>query len=296
MKPSALIASGPPEPPRSVRLRITLAFEGTAYAGWQLQESGTAVQEKVEAALARLFPSHPRVHGSSRTDSGVHARGLVAHFDVPRTELRMTPAKLLLALNAHLPEDVRVLGVQRAGPTFHARFDARSKQYRYLVWNAAGMNPLLRRQAWHVPRPLDLHAMREAARRFVGKHDFRAFTANRGAPLEDAVRTLTRCEVLRRGPLLTFVVEGTGFLYKMCRAIVGTLIQLGQGKLHPEDIQRILESRDRRTAGMTAPAHGLVLWKVSYRARPRQPSAAAPSAARLPSPDQARAATTPRRN
>lgn len=250
---------------QTVRLRLTIAFDGTHYAGWQLQESGVAVQGVVESALARLFPSKPRVHGSSRTDSGVHAIGLVAHFDVPASEHRLTPAKLRLAVNAHLPEDVRVWQVRRAGPAFHARFDATGKQYRYFVWNAAIMNPLLRHQAWHVPRTLELEGMRQAARLFVGTHDFRAFTANRGAPLEDAVRTVTRCDIRRRGALLRFDIEGTGFLYKMCRAMVGTLVQLGQGKFDQDELRRILESRDRRTAGMTAPAHGLVLWSVSYR-------------------------------
>lgn len=257
-------------PPAStrVRLRLTIAFDGTHYAGWQHQASGLAVQEVVETALAQLFPSHPRVQGSSRTDSGVHALGLVAHCDVPRPEFRFPPAKLVLALNAHLPEDIRVLAAARAPARFHARFDARGKQYRYFVWNHPAVNPLLRHQAWHVPRPLDGPAMRQAAQRFVGTHDFRAFTANRGVPLEDAVRTLTRCDVQRRGPLLTFVIEGNGFLYKMCRAIVGTLVQLGLGRLAAADLDRILASRDRRTAGLTAPAHGLVLWKVAYARGP----------------------------
>jgi tRNA pseudouridine38-40 synthase len=256
---------------QTARLRLTIAFDGTQYAGWQSQASGVAVQAVVEAALARLFPSAPRVHGSSRTDSGVHALGLVAHVDVPVAEDRMPPAKLLLAVNAHLPEDVRVLDIRRVRPGFHARFSATGKHYRYLVWNAAAMNPLLRTQAWHVTRALDLDAMRRAARLFVGTHDFRAFTSNRGVPLDDAVRTIVRCDVQARHPLFTFIIEGTGFLYKMCRAMVGTLVQLGQGKLDEADLRRILDSRDRRTAGMTAPAHGLVLWKVRYgKPQPRQ--------------------------
>lgn len=265
-----------------VRLRLTLAFEGTHYAGWQHQTSGVAVQEVVEHALARLFPSRPRLQGSSRTDSGVHALGLVAHCDVPRTEFRFPPAKLLLALNAHLPEDIRVLAARRVPVGFHARFDARGKQYRYLVWNHPASNPLQRHLTWHVPRTLNLAAMRHAARIFLGTHDFRAFTANRGVPLDDAVRTLTRCDVQRRGPLLTFVIEGNGFLYKMCRAIVGTLVQLGLGRLNPADLERILASRDRRTAGMTAPAHGLVLWRVRYAPAKRRgvTPAAAPDARR----------------
>lgn len=247
-----------------VRLRLTLAYDGTQYAGWQLQRYGVGVQQKVEEALAKLFPSAPRVHSSSRTDAGVHALGLVAHADVPRTEWRMPPAKLVLALNAHLPEDIRVLDARRAPPGFHARFGAAGKQYRYAVWNHPAQNPLLRHQTWHVPRALNVATMRAAAGRFVGTHDFRAFTANRGVPLTDSVRTVMRCELQRRGPLLTFVIEGNGFLYKMCRGIVGTLVQLGLGKITAADLDRIFAGRDRRAAGMTAPAQGLVLWKVRY--------------------------------
>lgn len=263
--------------PKPVRLRLTLAFDGTQYAGWQIQRYGVGVQQKVEEALAKLFPSAPRLHGSSRTDAGVHALGLVAHADVPRAEWRIPPAKLLLALNAHLPEDIRVLDARRAPSGFHARFGTAGKQYRYGVWNHPAQNPLLRHQAWHVPRRLNVVAMQAAARRFVGTHDFRAFTANRGVPLADAVRTVTRCELRRHGPLLTFVIEGDGFLYKMCRGIVGTLVQLGLGKLTAADLDRIFAGRDRRAAGMTAPAHGLVLWKVRY-GRGRKGASAKPVA------------------
>ena len=172
---------------------------------------------------------------------------------------------LALAINALLPDDIRVRSASRARPDFHARFDATGKQYRYHVWNHPAMNPLLRTQAWHVPRPLDFDAMRSAAERFVGRHDFRSFTANRGVPLEDAVRTVTRCEIKRNGAKLTFIIEGGGFLYKMCRAIVGTLIQVGEGKHHVEEIDAMLTEESRSAAGMNAPAHGLVLWKVYYR-------------------------------
>jgi len=250
--------------PGTVKFKLTIAFDGAAYQGWQVQKTGVGVQEKIEAALAKLFPSRPRLHGSSRTDTGVHALGLVAHFEVPRAECAMTPAKLLLAINAWLPEDIRVLAVARAKPAFHARFDATGKQYRYLLWNHPVMNPLLRAQAWHVKRRLDLAAMHRAARRFVGTHDFRSFRTNPYYDTESTVRTLTRCEVRRRGPLLTVIIEGDGFLYKMCRGIVGTLVQVGEGKIGSDDIKRILAHRDRRVAGMTAPAHGLVLWKVAY--------------------------------
>lgn len=251
--------------PGSLRkYKLTIAYDGTGYEGWQIQKIGTGVQEKVEEALGRLFPSRPRVHSSSRTDAGVHALGMVAHFEAPEEECRMTPRKLLLALNAWLPADVRVLAAARAGEDFHARFAARKKQYRYVVWNQPGMNPLLRATAWHVPRMLDLAAMRAAARLFPGKHDFQSFTANPGYARASTVRTLSRCEVRRSGPQITFIIEGDGFLYKMCRGIVGTLVQVGLGKFPAREIKAMLEKRDRRVAGMTAPAQGLVLWKVFY--------------------------------
>ena len=146
-----------------VKFRLTIAYDGTAYEGWQVQKIGTGVQQKVEEALAKLFSSHPRLHSSSRTDTGVHAMGMVAHFETPPSECRMTPQKLALALNAWLPEDIRVLAAARAPKGFNARFDATRKQYRYFVWNHPAMNPLLRRTAWHVPRPLALPVMRRAA-------------------------------------------------------------------------------------------------------------------------------------
>jgi tRNA pseudouridine38-40 synthase len=249
----------------TLKFKLTIAYEGTAYAGWQVQKIGLGVQQRVEEALARLFPSRPQVHGSSRTDTGVHALGLVAHVEIPRAEFRMPVHKLRLALNAHLPEDIRVLGAVRCPAGFHARFDASGKEYRYQVWNHSAMNPLLRSQAWHVPQKLNLRAIRAAAALFVGRHDFRALTANPGYERVSTVRCLTRCEVRRTGPLLTFRIEGDGFLYKMCRGLVGTLVQVGQGKFPPTDIPAILARGDRRVAGMTAPAHGLVLWKVFYR-------------------------------
>ena len=250
-----------------LKFRLTIAYDGTAYQGWQWQKIGTGVQEKVEAALAKLFPSKPRLHSSSRTDTGVHALGMVAHFEIPRAEFKMTTAKLALALNAWLPEDVRVLSATRAPEKFHARFDATGKQYHYFIWNHTAMNPLLRHSAWHVPRPLDLVAMRSAAPLFLGRHDFKSFAGTRNYEMESTVRTLTRCEIRKSGPLLTFFIEGDGFLYKMCRGIVGTLVQVGQGKIAAPDIKKILAHRDRRLAGMTAPAHGLVLWKVFYPKR-----------------------------
>jgi len=256
-----------------VKFKLVIAYDGTAYQGWQVQKIGTGVQEKVEGALAKLFPSHPCLHSSSRTDTGVHALGMVAHFEIPREELQFTPRKLLLALNAWLPEDVRVLSAARARADFHARFDATGKQYRYFVWNHPAMNPLLRRTAWHVPRPLDLAAMRAAAPILVGKHDFQSFAANSGYARDTTVRSLSRLEIRRAGHLLTFIIEGDGFLYRMCRGLAGTLVQVGLGKFTLGQVAAMLERRDRGAAGMSAPAHGLVLWRVRY---PPRGTAAAP--------------------
>ena len=248
-----------------VKFKLVIAYDGTNYEGWQMQKIGTGVQEIVETALGKLFPSAPRLHSSSRTDTGVHALGMVAHFEIPPSEARMTTRKLALALNAWLPEDMRVLSAARAGQKFHARFDAGGKQYRYFVWNHAAMNPLLRQTAWHVPRKLDLRAMRAAARLFVGKRDFKSFAGTQNYEMKTTVRTLTRCDVRKSGAHFTFLIEGDGFLYKMCRGIVGTIVQAGLGKFPPEEIKTMLAKKDRRVAGMTAPAHGLVLWKVFYK-------------------------------
>jgi len=246
------------------KFKLTIAYDGTAYEGWQVQKIGTGVQEKVEQALAKLFPSKPRLHSASRTDTGVHALGMVAHFEIPTAEFKMSTRKLALALNAWLPEDIRVLSAARAPEKFHARFDATGKQYRYFVWNHTAMNPLLRHSAWQVTRLLDLRAMRAAAPLFVGRHDFKSFAASRNYEMESTVRKLTRCDLKKSGPLLTFIIEGDGFLYKMCRGIVGTIVQVGLGKFPADEIKRMLTKKDRRVAGMTAPAHGLVLWKVFY--------------------------------
>jgi tRNA pseudouridine38-40 synthase len=247
-----------------LKFRLVIAYDGTNYEGWQVQKTGLGVQQRMEEALKKLFPSAGRVHGSSRTDTGVHALGMVAHFEVPKAEFRMTTRKLLIAINAFLPADIRIMAASRAAAKFHARFDARGKQYRYSVWNHPALNPLMRSQSWHVPGALDLAAMRRAAKILVGRHDFKSFAANRNYEMESNVRTLTRCEVRRSGPALTFIIEGDGFLYKMCRGIVGTLIQVGLGKFPADEVRAMLEAKDRRAAGMTAPAHGLVLWKVFY--------------------------------
>jgi tRNA pseudouridine38-40 synthase len=248
-----------------LRFKLTLAYDGTACHGWHSGRSGKGVSDHIEKALAGLFPSAPGLVGSSRTDSGVHALGLVAHFDVPENEVRLPARRLAAALNALLPPEIRILSAARTCQSFHARFGATSKQYRYQVWNHPVMNPLLHQRAWHVPQALDIGKMREAAPYLTGTHDFRAFTSRRDGTLADSTRTLTRCEIRRSGALLTFILRGDGFLYKMCRGIVGTLVRTGRGQMTPDDVRQLLADPTIRTRGANAPAHGLVLWKVSYR-------------------------------
>jgi tRNA pseudouridine38-40 synthase len=247
-----------------MKFKLVIAYDGANYEGWQTQKIGTGVQQIVEGALAKLFPCKPPAFGSSRTDTGVHALGMVAHVEIPTEQFKMTLRKLPLAINAWLPEDIRVMSVSRVPEKFNARFDATGKQYRYYIWNHAAMNPLLRRNAWHVPVKLDLKRMRAAAKLFVGKHDFQSFAANPGYKKESTVRTVRRCDVKKSGAQFTVIIEGDGFLYKMCRGIAGTLVQVGMGKFPPEHIKDMLAQKDRRVAGMSAPAHGLVLWKVFY--------------------------------
>lgn len=251
-------------PSADPRFKLTIAYDGTPFHGWHAGRSGKGVSDHIEKALADLFPSAPQLVGSSRTDSGVHALGLVAHFDIPAVENRIPSRRLAAALNTRLPREIRILSAARTCHAFHARFGATSKQYRYQVWNAPVMNPLLQHQAWHVPQDLDLATMREAAAYLTGRHDFRAFTSKRDGMLKDSIRTLKRCEILADGPMLTFILQGDGFLYKMCRGIVGTLVRCGRGITAPDIVKNLLGKNSARTCGMNAPAHGLILWKVSY--------------------------------
>ena len=246
------------------RLKLEIAYDGTQYSGWQIQARGTGVQELIERALNQLFSGSHRVYGSSRTDAGVHALGMAAHVDIDQDPLRMEVRRMPLAINSRLPEDIRVLDVRRVSTCFHARFDAIGKEYRYLVWNHTALNPLLRHQAWHVPQPLDFAAIKNAVPHFVGRHDFRSLAANHTYAIENTIRTLHQVKFVRQGPLLTFTIRGDGFLYRMCRGIVGTLIQTGRGKFHESEIRTMLRAKDRRAGGMSAPACGLVLRKVFY--------------------------------
>jgi tRNA pseudouridine38-40 synthase len=241
--------------------KLTIAYDGTCYAGWQLQPNGKTVQEVVERALAKIAGRQVRIHGSGRTDAGVHAKGQVANCSL---DTQLKSATLLRALNANLPEDVRVLRVQEVDAKFHARFSATGKEYRYQVDCGVAADPFLRRYAWHHPRPLDIAAMRAAARLLKGRHDFSALSANPMRTVETTVRTISKLSVTKRGNVLTIAVAADGFLYKMVRSIVGALVKVGEGRLTAGQLRQLMKAKQRTALVETAPAKGLVLWRVFY--------------------------------
>lgn len=252
-------------PPGGRRYRLCIAYDGTDFFGWQYQPGRRTVQGAVEAAVEQLTGAKSRVHACGRTDAGVHARGQTAHLDLARP---WESAALQKGLNALLPDDVRVMSLARARGTFHARYDAKGKEYRYSVWNAPVECPLHRRMALHVRSPLDLEAMRRAAGMLVGTHDFAAFSANPHREIGGTVRTLRRLDVSRRGPLVTISAVGDGFLYKMVRSLAGHLLRVGRGAVPAEETVPILESRRRTARVETAAARGLCLWRVFYGRMP----------------------------
>jgi|SoiMethySBSTD1v2_1073268.scaffolds.fasta_scaffold00981_27 tRNA pseudouridine38-40 synthase len=241
-------------------LKITLAYDGTRFVGWQRQSEGESIQALLEDALARFEGAPVTAHGAGRTDAGVHALGQVASVRVSFTH---EPATLTRALNAHLPADVRVVAVADVDDTFHARFSASGKVYRYQIRNTPGADPFDRAYVWHLPEPLSFDAMARAATLFVGTHDFSAFRSV-GSDNSSAVRTVTRSEWRRRDGLLLYEIAGDGFLRHMVRAIVGTLVEIGRGWRNPDEIPTLLNGGERSRAGATAPPHGLFLVSVDY--------------------------------
>ena len=270
--------------------KLTLAYDGTDFVGWQRQATGRSIQGLLEDALRDLDGHDVTVIGASRTDAGVHALGQAASCSLDRT---IAADVLVRALNARLPPDVRALTATEMPPRFHARFDARSKTYRYRIWNADVISPFERRYAWHVAGPLDVEAMRTAAELLEGRQDFAAFQSA-GTTIRSTERTVTRSRVristtddtedavdktgsipavLRvlpggkwRDPLVIYEITGDGFLRHMVRTIVGTLAEIGRGRWPAEEMRELLASGDRMRAGPTAPAEGLFLVAVEYGA------------------------------
>ena len=269
---SAVPAAGktpPVRPPKGGRrYRMTIAYDGTDFRGWQAQPNQPTVQAALEAALLQLTGETVRIHSCGRTDTGVHARAQVAHFDLKKP---WEGWKLHRALNALLPDAVRVVELRRTRSDFHARYDAQGKEYRYTLWNAPIPCPLHRLQAVHVRLPLDLAAMRRAAALLVGTHDFAAFSANPRREIGGTVRTLWRLSVRKQGSRVTISALGDGFLYKMVRSLAGHLIRVGGGAVPAEETAALLASQRRTARVETAPAQGLCLWKIHYGAIPGLP-------------------------
>lgn len=241
-------------------LKITLAYDGTRFVGWQRQADGESIQGLLEDALARFEGGPVAAHGAGRTDAGVHALGQVASV---RVTFAHDVGTLTRALNAHLPADVRVVCVEDAEDGFHARFSASGKTYRYQIRNTTTATPFDRAFVWHLPEPLSLAPMTTAAALLIGTHDFSAFRSV-GSDISSPVRTVTRSEWRNNAGLLTYEISGDGFLRHMVRAIVGTLVEIGRGWRQPEEISGLLTGATRADAGATAPPLGLFLASVDY--------------------------------
>jgi len=244
----------------SIRWKCRCAYDGAGFSGWQSQPAKDAVQDVLEARLAQIFGREVKVHGSGRTDAGVHARGQIFHFDA---EWRHPADRLLAALRSGLPDTLQIAAVSRAAADFHARFSARGKIYTYDL-HLGDADPFTRPYVWVLLRDLDWPAMHAAAALLQGRHDFRAFSAENGGEMADSVRELRRLELRRTGRRVRITAEANGFMYKMVRSLVGALVAVGEGRLTAPAIEELLRTGRRITAVQTAPPQGLFLHRVLY--------------------------------
>ena len=243
------------------RIKLTVAYDGTDYCGWQIQPNGITVEKVLNRALSRLTGEDIAVTGASRTDAGVHARGNVAVFDTAST---IPPERFSYAVNTLLPEDVVVVKSEEVAADWHPRYQESVKTYAYHILNREMPDPVRRKYVWHVNCPLDLEKMRTAAEYLTGEHDFKSFCSiHTGA--KTTVRTIYSMDVERSGEVITIRVSGNGFLYNMVRIITGTLVEAGRGFRQPESVKELLDADERGKAGPTAPAQGLLLESIEYR-------------------------------
>ncbi len=239
---------------------VTIAYDGTDYHGWQVQPNGITVQQAVQDAIEKILQKRENIIGCSRTDSGVHANNFCFNM---RTDSTIDPFRFVGAMNAVLPDDIAVKNCIEVPMEFHARYDCKGKEYIYKIWNSPQRNPFLQDRYLHYKKPLDIEAMNKAAQKFVGKHDFSSFCASK-ATVEDFVRTVEYATVSSDGEEVSFRVKADGFLYNMVRIMVGTLLEVSEGKFPADSIGDILNSLEREKAGRTAPAYGLYLNQVFY--------------------------------
>jgi tRNA pseudouridine38-40 synthase len=250
-----------------MRIKLTLAYDGAEFAGWQSQTGGNTIQDSLERALLTIAKRGIRIHGAGRTDAGVHALGQCAHFDAPATS-SMEPAHWLRALNANLPPEIRILRAVRARHDFHARFSATGKIYRYEIRLGPVLDPFDAHRAWHVPQPLDLAILSAETRHFIGRHDFASFAANRGKPVRETVRTIRAIALSHHSERLRITFHGDGFLYKMVRLMTGALVRAALGRDQSSWIPTLLASRGASRCTFAAPADGLYLVRVLYSRAP----------------------------
>jgi tRNA pseudouridine38-40 synthase len=247
--------------------KLTIAYDGTDFHGWQIQAEKPTIQGEIVNVLRRLTQEHVYLHGAGRTDAGVHAMGQVGSF---RTQSALSAEEFQRALNALLPQTIRIVGSEEVGPDFDARWSARGKIYRYRIYRGKVVPPMIWRYVLHYPFPLDEEAMRNAAARFAGTHDFASFAASTGSEEDDKERSTEReifsTELVRSADdeELVFTVRGRSFLRYMVRKMVGTLLDVGRGRLKPDDIDRLYELRDRSKSGPTVPPQGLVMVEVQH--------------------------------
>lgn len=239
---------------------LLIEYEGTAYHGWQMQTNALSIQEVLEKFLSRILNTPTTLLSSGRTDAGVHAEGMPAHFVA---DTKMSVSEMQLALNSLLPHDISIKEVREVPMEFNARGSAKSKLYRYTILNRGYPSALNFRRSWFIPHELDVAAMQRASRYLLGKHDFTSFRAG-NCNAKSPVRTMNRVETIQKNDFLLLEFESKGFLKHMVRNLVGTLVYVGKKKYPPEQVKTILEARDRKVAGPTAPAHGLCLIRVDY--------------------------------
>lgn len=243
-----------------IRVKLIVAYDGTNYCGWQIQDNGITIEEVLNRELSRLLQEDIKIIGASRTDSGVHALGNVAVFD---TETRIPAEKISFALNQRLPDDIRITNSCQVPDDFHPRFCDTIKTYEYKIWNDRFPNPLVRLYSKFVYFNIDIERMERAAAYLVGEHDFKSFCSPR-TQVENTVRTVTEISFSQEGNMITMRIRGTGFLYNMVRIIMGTLLKCGMGMYEPEHVREILEACDRAKAGPKAEACGLTLVGIEY--------------------------------